>query len=646
MKIEINFIIFFFVLVLVSVFVSSSYTPDSYDNITLVLNGGYTPDTYDNITLILGEETELNETNLTECGVLDNSNWVYNLMNDVNNSGNLFSCFVIAGNNITFNGNNFTIDANGGSGIGSFMGETFDNITIDNVSITNGWSGVAFFYGFNNSKISNVNITNVDTNGIALHYFGCSGCNLDIINTSINSTSGFDIDCQENLINMTNVTGTSGYPIEMYVEPTNIQDKTLSQLCLYNADNSNITNITLLGGNPGDDLYVNGIVIYNSDNCSVRNFTINNTYYGVYLSGSSSCNIDNGIINGIDVAGIYLVEDTNITVSNSEIFNGIPYSTCIYDLSSGGNYFINNTIYDAEYGIDLVSYDTAENNLLTNLSDYGIFVGYGIIGAIINNNTIVDSNNGIHMYYSKNATIYNNYISNNTVSGILFESSGSPVVSLIYNNYFNNTLNNKFVGTVYNNTFNTTNQTGSRIDNATGNIGGNFYAYPNGTGHSETCTDSNSDGFCDEILNVSSDGKNVDYLPLAQRSPETTFYIYIGGGTWADETFSTIKFRCRPTQTNCEPVNQNVGSSQSIYKICNSGKGYGNSVVMNMNTTVSGIDLKCDDDYTSADATILTTSNQTISSSLYPDSCVYISCWADYDNPTSGGLFKVNAYVI
>jgi excinuclease UvrABC ATPase subunit len=128
-------------------------------------------------------------------------------------------------------------------------------------------------------------------------------------------------------------------------------------------------------------------------------------------------------------------------------------------------------------------------------------------------------------------------------------------------------------------------------------------------------------------------------------NPSTSFYIW-DGSDWVDYSTNTIKFRCRPTQTNCEPVNQSVGSSQSIYKVCNSGEGYGNSIVMNMNATIPNIDLKCDDDYTSADATILTTSNQTISSSIYPDSCVYISCWADYSNPTSGGLFQVNAYVI
>jgi len=56
--------------------------------------------------------------------------------------------------------------------------------------------------------------------------------------------------------------------------------------------------------------------------------------------------------------------------------------------------------------------------------------------------------------------------------------------------------------------------------------------------------------------------------------------------------------------------------------------------------------LKCDDDYTAAGATTLTTSNQTIhASSISVDSCIQVSCWADYTSPSTGGYLDVAAYV-
>ena len=112
-----------------------------------------------------------------------------------------------------------------------------------------------------------------------------------------------------------------------------------------------------------------------------------------------------------------------------------------------------------------------------------------------------------------------------------------------------------------------------------------------------------------------------------------------------NSTGEYLSFACTPTQTYCEPDNQVVGSSQSIYQVCNNGSTSGTGVYLRMNETVANIALKCDDDYTASGATTLTTSNQTIHSTLAVDACTYISCWADYTSPTSGGYFNVEAYV-
>jgi len=128
--------------------------------------------------------------------------------------------------------------------------------------------------------------------------------------------------------------------------------------------------------------------------------------------------------------------------------------------------------------------------------------------------------------------------------------------------------------------------------------------------------------------------------------PHINFSIW-NGASWINyDAGEYPRFRCTPAQTDCEPTNQNVGSSQSIFRICNNGTGAGTSVYMNINETFEGIGLKCDDDYTTADAINLTTSNQTIHGALILDACTDISCWADYDNPTSGGYFTISGYVV
>jgi len=51
-------------------------------------------------------------------------------------------------------------------------------------------------------------------------------------------------------------------------------------------------------------------------------------------------------------------------------------------------------------------------------------------------------------------------------------------------------------------------------------IGGNFWAYPNGTGFSQTCADADIDGICD--LPYVLDMNNTDFLPLANFTSDTT----------------------------------------------------------------------------------------------------------------------------
>ncbi len=108
-------------------------------------------------------------------------------------------------------------------------------------------------------------------------------------------------------------------------------------------------------------------------------------------------------------------------------------------------------------------------------------------------------------------TILNNTVNSNKLEGFYIDSSSN---NIIYNNYFNNANNIVFKGTIFKNTWNTTKKAGKNIAGGS-YLGGNFWANPNGTGFSQTCTDFNKDGICDSKYMLYSN--NTDYLPLTYK---------------------------------------------------------------------------------------------------------------------------------
>ena len=127
-------------------------------------------------------------------------------------------------------------------------------------------------------------------------------------------------------------------------------------------------------------------------------------------------------------------------------------------------------------------------------------------------------------------------------------------------------------------------------------------------------------------------------------TPSTNFTIW-DGTMWLDSEEENAIYRCYTESTECEPDNQVVASSQSIHRICNNGTASGDVVYFYLGQTYSEINLSCDDDYTYAGATLITTTPQDIHGPLAQDVCIDISCWADYGVPTSGGLFDTYANV-
>jgi len=119
---------------------------------------------------------------------------------------------------------------------------------------------------------------------------------------------------------------------------------------------------------------------------------------------------------------------------------------------------------------------------------------------------------------------------------------------------------------------------------------------------------------------------------------------YWNGAAWAEYTTSTwIEFVCGQTESDCEPTNQDAGTSQCIYRACNNGT-YAGDVDMKLNATIScdagTFTIEADDDYTADGATTLNTTYQQIHASLAKNTCQQICIWAD----TSGVSPPCNTY--
>jgi parallel beta-helix repeat protein len=205
----------------------------------------------------------------------------------------------------------------------------------------------------------------------------------------------------------------------------------------------------------------------------------------------------------------------------------------------GETYYLMQDIGFSDYCISIRA-----NNITLDCQGYriennshGIFV-YQANNILVKNCIIFNNTWGITIDFSTNVTVFNSTISNSSNQGIHFDFSNYNSINfnkIIYNFYgiwltdsyynkiFNNLFNNSYdigMDQYYENYLNTTRQAGTRIYSAGTEIGGNYWTNFNNNGYSDTCTDADKDGFCDNpytLLGI------TDYLPLSnQYSPPTT----------------------------------------------------------------------------------------------------------------------------
>jgi PGF-pre-PGF domain-containing protein len=349
------------------------------------------------------------------------------------------------------------------------------------------------------------------------------GANYTSIQEAVNnSTSGDTIIVRPGTYTENVIVNTTGITIRSESNNSDAQVKPLNESVstfLIQADNITISGLKITGA--GNNYDKDAIFVYSDMN----NLTGNTIENGSIVLGSytpdNSTTIFRGEMNNVtgntiengsitlyaEVLGNLIAENK---ISNSE--EGVHISCCGMNTNIVSDNTISNCstgIYEYDQGADI------RNNTITDCS-YGIVLSASTSGEI-DNNTILNCDRGIVLGEACSSDIINNTIKSCAECGI-YDMDGNSS-KLIYNNYFNNTLNVRFEGAESTSTWNSSLTTGTNIVGGP-YIGGNYWAKPDGTGFSQTSLDLDGNGIGDLPYNVYEN--DYDYLPLVLQSSSVT----------------------------------------------------------------------------------------------------------------------------
>ena len=320
---------------------------------------------------------------------------------------------------------------------------------------------------------------------------------------------------------------------------------------------------TIIDGSGSGDVVYLGMV----NGTTISGFTIQNGSRGIYLASSSRNHITGNTITNNTNIGIYLyvfeykifddpvrlemcynvISNNTITYNHDEGIHlestvvGMAWRQFIIAMCEYNN-IVDNTIANNGNGIYLLwtLYNNITHNTITNNSNVGIYLNMdpqecgGSESNNLLNNTITNNTNGIDVLVwcsynqisgniiahnrdkgilfsddwavSEQNTVTNNFIIHNNVGIDFLNYFGAP--DLIYNNYFNNTLNaNDDYGSIWS----ITKTPGINIISGS-YLGGNYWNDYNGT-------DSDRDGIGDTPYNISGSAGSKDYFPLMDNIP-------------------------------------------------------------------------------------------------------------------------------
>jgi hypothetical protein len=308
----------------------------------------------------------------------------------------------------------------------------FKNIVSDNSN----WGVI--YQGYN------VSFDNLSADKNSVAFYIVSGDNALVINSNFTDSSTFDVrlDITNKLDmcshNFSNVIGSLGYPLKYFNSSVSLSNEVLSQLILCDADNSNITNVSIY---EKEGSTINGLMNYFVDDSNFTDLKFNNSGWGLYFINSNR-----NIINNVEgFNGIYGISSTNSSFSNYSnlYFRNMTFSFIRAELGSNFNRFVDVDVSNSSDGSGiLIAYSDDNYFSNVNVSYSMLYHGFYLLNSsrnIVNN--LSSSFNfliGLVINTGSDDTVFEgqNYLFNNTDSGALFGSGVGGLFSnfTVYNN--------------------------------------------------------------------------------------------------------------------------------------------------------------------------------------------------------------------
>ncbi|MDD1728368.1 MAG: right-handed parallel beta-helix repeat-containing protein [Methanospirillum sp.] len=262
---------------------------------------------------------------------------------------------------------------------------------------------------------------------------------------------------------------------------------------------------------------VQGFVATKVNRCSIQDTSAyNNSLYGFIVRDSENLSMDRCHASGSSGNAFFLFnsKDIQVNASYSHEFNPpfieedahgayIDYCRNVSVLNSIFSKCPNSGMYITNSERVLVRKAHLEENQEDGI-DMMQCTDSSIEESLILNNT----ETGIDTDFITGYSVRRNLILNNTVAGLRFLDVSNGTIT---DNLFNNTENVRFVWGSSPLVWNTTLTPGDNVVHGP-NLGGNFWAAPDGQGFSQTHAD-RGDGICNASYTIHDE--NIDHLPLA-----------------------------------------------------------------------------------------------------------------------------------
>jgi parallel beta-helix repeat protein len=420
------------------------------------------------------------------------------------------TAIVVASDNVNIDGQNYLIETYTNGSSMAVLLDIVSNLTIRNLHVEN--SRVGVFGPANNFTLTDSNLSNNSFSGV--YTFGGGNVTFSNVFLDNNSYVGALIEVVDG-VSVRNCTFNNNGLIGFYgveVLNTQIQNCTANN----NQERAGIQLVECLNSTIQDcilnDNSIDGVTIADCFNFELSNLNMSGNGWGTEIFTAENGTIHNCIMTDNSQA-IYSELLNNVNITNNIFRNNglVQASYCGGVEAQNSNCTITNNLFENNFDA-LMWGATHTDNITATLVYDNIFRGNTYTFFLISR--VPSDYTGQKLYF------YNNLVNDTAYIDPVCFNNGYSGLNLPFNNVILN--------------LNTTLQEGNRIFGNPSRIGGNFWAYPNGTGPSQTGTDANYDGFIDsafDILGSFNDatlGTIYDYLPYSE-SYSTRLVFTVGG---------------------------------------------------------------------------------------------------------------------